>query len=129
VWSPWSKFDPAAKFAFEGPRSGPGASATWSGNNKIGEGRQTIVESRPNELVRLKLEFVRPFKSTCAAEFTLKPDGKQTRVSWAMSGEANFVSKLFCLFMNQDKMVGGEFEDGLARLKKLTETPTTVAAQ
>ena len=127
AWSPWVKYDPAAKFAFEGPAAGVGASGTWSGNNKIGEGRQTIVASRPNELIRLKLDFIRPFESTCDAEFLFKAQGKQTVVTWAMMGENNLLFRVVCLFMNQDKMIGGEFEQGLANLKTLVEK-TAVAA-
>lgn len=122
VWSPWLKFDPTAKTTFEGPAEGTGASSTWAGNSQVGEGRQTITESRPNELVRIKLDFIKPLESTCTAEFTLKPEGSQTRVAWAMFGENGFVAKAFCLFMNQDKMIGGEFEKGLTDLKALVET-------
>ena len=122
VWSPWVKLDPAAKYGFEGPPAGVGASNTWDGNNEVGAGRQTIVESRPNKLVRLKLEFKKPFESTCSGDFTLEPQGNQTVVTWGISGEKNFISKACCLFMNQDKMVGDQFEKGLADLKKLVET-------
>lgn len=123
VWSPWMKLDPAAKVAFEGPSAGVGAASTWSGNNQVGEGRQSITESRPGEFVQLKLEFKRPFASTCTAEFTLKPDGTRTVATWAMFGENNFLSKAACIFMNQDKMIGDPFEEGLAKLKALAEAP------
>lgn len=121
VWSPWVKLDPAAKQTFEGPASGVGAVGAWDGNKNVGAGRQTIIESRPNELVRLRLDFERPFKCTSTAEFTLKPTRNETVVTWSLAGENNFVSRAFCLFMNQDKMVGGQFEKGLADLKALTE--------
>jgi len=121
AWSPWAKLDPNAKTTFAGPSAGTGASFAWSGNKEIGEGRMTITESRPNELIRIELEFIRPFQSTCATEFTFKPDGKQTEITWAMSGENTVVSKAFHLFVNMDKMVGGDFEKGLKQMKAVTE--------
>ncbi len=121
AWNPWLKLDPAVKTAFEGPPAGVGASSTWAGNSQVGEGRQTITESRPNELVRTRLDFKKPMESTCTAEFSLKPDGQKTVVTWSMFGESNFVSKAFCLFMNQDKMIGVPFEEGLASMKALVE--------
>ena len=119
--SPYVKLDPAAKYTFEGPPAGNGAALAWMGNAKVGEGRMTIVESRPNELIKMKLDFVKPFASTCMAEFSFKPEGDQTSVTWSMTGEKNFVSKAMCLFMNMDKMVGGAFEEGLANMKSLSE--------
>lgn len=123
AWSPWVKLDPAAKYTFEGPATGVGSANSWAGNSEVGEGRQTIVESRPNELVRLKLEFFKPMAGVATAEFTLVPEGKQTKVTWAMTGEKNFASKLFCLVVSMDRMIGGPFEEGLANLKKLVEVP------
>jgi hypothetical protein len=83
----------------------------------------TIMESRPAELIRLKLEFFKPMAGVCEAEFRFRPeDGGRTAVTWGMSGTNNFLAKLFCLFMNMDKMVGGQFAQGLADLKTLTET-------
>lgn len=121
AWSPWAKLDPDAKFSFEGPSSGVGAVFKWSGNDKIGEGSNTITESRPGELVRISLVFIRPFEDTSTAEFSFKPDGENTVVTWSMFGENNFISKAFCLFMDMDKMVGGDFEKGLASLKAVSE--------
>jgi hypothetical protein len=121
AWSPWAKLDPAAKNSFAGPPSGTGAVFKWSGNNQVGEGTMTLVESRPSDLIRIKLEFVRPFADTSTAEFTFQPAGNQTAVTWSMSGRANFVRKAFCLVMNMDKIVGGEFEKGLAQMKAVAE--------
>jgi hypothetical protein len=126
-WSPWKEKDPAAVYEFSGPAAGVGAAQSWSGNSDVGAGKQTIVESRPNELVRLKLEFYQPMEGLCDATFTLQPNGQQTVVTWAMSGENNFIGKIFCLFMNQDKMIGPEFEKGLATLKRTSETPAAKA--
>ena len=120
-WSPWAKMDPAAKNTFEGPPAGTGAAFRWAGNNKVGEGTMTITESRPSELIRFKLEFLEPFKATNTAEFTFKPEGNQTAVTWSMFGKNNFMAKAFGLFVNCDKMVGGQFEKGLADLKSLAE--------
>jgi uncharacterized protein YndB with AHSA1/START domain len=121
AWSPWARLDPEMKLTYDGPAEGAGASYTWSGNNKVGEGRTTITESRPNDLVRLKLEFVRPFTATNDVEFTFRSEGDQTSVTWDMTGRNNFMSKAFCLFVNMDRMVGGDFEKGLAQLKAVVE--------
>jgi len=120
-FSPWAKLDPAVKNTFAGPPAGVGAVFSWAGNNKVGEGRMTITESRPAELIQLKLEFIKPMAGTSVAEFTFKPDGTQTVVTWSMSGENNFLAKAMCLVVSMDKMVGGDFEKGLASLKTLTE--------
>jgi hypothetical protein len=117
-WSPWAKLDPNVKNTFEGPPAGTGTVTRWSGNKKVGEGIMTITESRPNELIRMKLEFIRPFASTADVDFAFKPEGNGTAVTWTMSGKNNFMAKAFCLFMNMDTMVGGDFERGLANLKE-----------
>lgn len=122
AWSPWAKLDPQAKGTYDGPRAGEGASFAWSGNSEVGEGRMTITESRPHELLRLRLEFVKPFKATNEAEFTFQPQGEQTLVTWSMSGRNNFMSKAVGLFMDCEKMVGGQFEQGLANLTSVVET-------
>jgi hypothetical protein len=121
AWSPWAKLDPAAKNSFEGPFAGTGAIFRWAGNKEVGEGSMTITESRPSDLIRIKLEFLKPFAGTNTAEFTFKPDGDQTAVTWSMAGENNFIAKAVCLFMNRDKMVGGKFEEGLAQMKSIVE--------
>ena len=115
TWSPWAKIDPAAKIGFEGPESGQGAAMTWAGNDKVGEGKVTIVE--PSELVKVKVDFVKPFEGTNTSEFQFKPEGDQTAVTWVMSGEHNFIGKAFCLVMNGQKMMGDDMEKGLAQLK------------
>jgi len=121
TWSPWVKMDPAMKQTYEGPPSGTGATSRWAGNNQVGEGRMTITESRPNELIRFSLEFFKPMSGTSTAEFNFVPGGNQTTVTWSMTGRNNFIAKAFCLFMNMDKMVGGQFEKGLAQLKANAE--------
>ncbi len=121
AWSPFAKLDPAAKQTFEGPRAGTGAALAWAGNKQVGEGRMTITESRPNEIIRFRLDFAKPFAVTNTAEFTFTPRGDQTAVTWSMSGRQNFMAKAFCMFMSMDKMVGGEFEKGLAQMKSVAE--------
>ncbi|HEY2413472.1 MAG TPA: SRPBCC family protein [Pirellulaceae bacterium] len=129
AWSPWAKLDPNAKAVFAGPESGEGAKFSWSGNDKVGEGTQTIVESKPEERIRIRLDFEKPMKDTSEAEFTFKPQDDQTQVTWSMSGKKNFVGKAVCMFMNMDKMIGGEFDKGLASLKRIVEKPAeTVSA-
>jgi uncharacterized protein YndB with AHSA1/START domain len=120
-WSPWAKLDPNAKATFEGPTAGEGAVFKWAGNEAVGEGSMTILESRPNESIQIGLDFVKPWAGTHTAEFTFKPDGPRTLVTWAMSGEQGFLEKAICVFMNPDKMVGGQFEKGLANLKQRAE--------
>ena len=122
AWSPWAKLDPGMKQIYEGPPVGTGAIHYWSGNKKVGEGRMTITESRPNDLVRIKLEFIKPFASTADTEFLFKPEANQTTVVWSMSGTKNFMSKAFGLFVNMDKMIGSDFEKGLAQLKSAVES-------
>lgn len=120
-WSPWAKLDPAMKQSYEGPPSGTGAIYSWNGNKQAGEGRMTLKESRPNERIFIKLEFLRPFSATNDAEFLLTPDGSKTLVTWNLTGQKNFFFKAMGLFMNMDKMVGGDFEKGLAQLKTIVE--------
>ncbi len=119
--SPFVKLDPAATYTFSRPSAGTGASLAWVGNNQVGAGRLTIVESRPNELVRMKLEMLKPFACTNAVEFTFRPTGSQLTVAWGMSGQCALPMKVMGLFMNMDKMCGRQFDEGLANLKRLVE--------
>ena len=121
AWSPWAKLDPAAKNSFDAPAAGTGAIFKWSGNNEIGEGSITITESRPSDLIRIKLDFTKPFEATNTTEFIFKPEGNQTVVTWSMFGTNNFIAKAFCLFMSMDKMFGGQFAKGLAEMKSIAE--------
>jgi hypothetical protein len=125
AWSPWAKLDPGMKQTHAGAPAGPGAVYSWAGNKDVGEGRMTITESRTNELVRIQLEFLKPFASVNTTEFTFTPQGDQTTVAWSMTGKNNFIAKAFCMFMDMDKMVGGDFEKGLAQMKALTEAAAT----
>ena len=123
-WSPWAKLDPNAKNTFDGPSSGKGAHFHWEGNSEVGEGEMTITESRPDELVLIKLEFIKPFASVCDTEFKFQPEGDQTAVTWTMTGQNTFMSKAMHLVMDMDEMVGGSFDEGLANLKSVVEKPS-----
>ena len=120
AWSPWAKLDPNARATFEGAESGVGQAFAWTGNNKIGAGRMTILESRPNDLVRLRLDFEKPMKATNETVFTFTPQKDGTSVSWTMTGRNSFMSKAVNLVINCDKMVGGQFEQGLSNLRQVT---------
>lgn len=120
-WSPWAKLDPNCKMTYGEKVEGAGAWYEWNGNNKVGEGKLSITESRPNDSLRMKLQFIRPFKCENDVDFTFKREGNGTRVIWGMDGKNNFMSKAMCLFMNMDKMVGADFEKGLNSLKSLSE--------
>ena len=122
AWNPWGKLDPNCKMTYEGPPSEVGASYSWIGNAKVGEGRSTIVDSKPAEMVRFRLEFFKPMKATNAAEFTFKPGGSKTTVTWTMTGKHNFVGKAFGLIINCDKMISGQFDKGLADMKVAAES-------
>jgi hypothetical protein len=121
AWSPWAKIDPAMKTTYSGPPSGTGAAYAWVGNDQVGEGNMAITASHPNEHIAIDLEFIRPFAAKNITEFTLKPEGDKTSVTWTMTGKNNFVAKAFNLVMNMDKLVGADFEKGLAQMKAITE--------
>jgi hypothetical protein len=121
AWSPWDKIDPAMKRTYEGPEAGKGAIYKWVGNSEVGEGSMTITESKPNDLIKIKLVFVKPMEGDSDTEFTFKPEGDDTLVTWTMAGKRDFLKKAFCLFMSMDKMIGEKFDEGLAEMKKVVE--------
>lgn len=123
-WSPWDAMDANMKRTFEGA-AGAGAKYGWVGNSQVGEGRMTIEESKPHELVRIKLEFIKPFEDTSTTIFEFKPEGAGSLVTWRMEGNHNFISKAMCVFMDMDAMVGKDFEKGLASMKKVAEAEAT----
>jgi uncharacterized protein YndB with AHSA1/START domain len=122
AWNPWGKLDPTMKQSYEGAPAGVGAAYTWTGNRQVGEGRMTITESRPDELVRIRLDFVKPLPGTSIAEFTFRPQGNQTAVTWRMHGTNNFMAKAIHLVMNMDRMIGGQFDRGLTDMKAAVES-------
>jgi len=127
AWSPWEKLDPNLKRSYDGPPAGVGAKYAWVGNKEVGEGRMTIEQSSPSAIV-IKLEFLKPFAATNAATFTFTKTAEGTKTTWAMDGNNNFVSKAFHLVMNMDKMIGPDFERGLASMKAAAEATPTPAA-
>jgi uncharacterized protein YndB with AHSA1/START domain len=120
-WSPWEKLDPNLQRTFSGAPMGTGAVYEWRGNNKAGAGRMEIVESHPSSLVRIKLDFIKPFRASNTVDLTLTPAGGGTEMRWVMTGASPFISKLFGVFMNMDQMIGKDFEAGLANIKRLAE--------
>lgn len=121
AWSPWAKLDPNMKTTYSGAAPGAGSSYTWVGNNDVGEGKMAITASHPSDHVAIDLEFIRPFSAKNITEFNLKPDGDKTNVTWSMTGKNNFMAKGFGLVMNMDKLVGGDFDKGLAQMKAVVE--------
>ena len=128
AWSPWEHLDPAMKRSMSGSASGVGAVYEWNGNDKVGQGRMTITDAKTGEEIGIKLEFMKPFQATNVTTFLLSPEATGTRVLWAMEGRNNFVAKAMCIFMPMDKMVGGDFERGLATLKQVAEHGAGVPA-
>ncbi len=121
AWSPWEGIDPALKRTYSGAASGKGAVYAWEGNSKVGAGRMEILESAPGSKIAIKLDFFKPFEGHNTAEFTLEHKGEATTVNWAMFGPSPYMSKLMGLMVNMDRMIGGQFEQGLANLKSIAE--------
>jgi len=121
AWSPWEKLDPEMKRTLGGPASGPGATYAWQGSSKVGAGRMEIKEVTAPAQVRIQLDFIKPFEGHNVTDFTLVPRGDTTEVTWLMRGPAPFVSKLMGVFVDMDKMIGKDFEAGLANLKAAAE--------
>lgn len=117
-WSPWETVDPDMERTYSGQESGVGAKYAWKGNSKAGSGTMEIVETTVPERINIRLEFTKPFKAVNPTTFTFVPEGTGTRVTWAMTGESKGIAKVFALFMNMDKMVGTDFEKGLAQLSQ-----------
>ena len=118
LWNPFNKLDPHVKNTFSGPAAGVGAVCSWDGNKDIGAGSSTIIESKPGELVRLRMDWKRPMEGTSTVDFTFQPQGQETIVTWAMYGQNGFMGKLMSLFMDCDKICGPQFEQGLDSLGK-----------
>jgi carbon monoxide dehydrogenase subunit G len=123
AWSPYEKLDPAMKRTYAGATAGKGAVYAWEGNSKAGQGRMEIIAAAPGKTA-IQLDFIKPFAAHNIAAFTALPQGDATRVTWSMDGRSPFIHKVVGLFLNMDKMVGGDFETGLANLKALAEKPS-----
>ncbi len=120
-WNPFLAPDPAAKLDYFGPEHGVGAGHRWSGNRQVGAGSVEITESNPTSNIVMKLHMLKPMNALNRVEFTLRPNASGTIVSWTMSGRQPFIGKLMSLFIDCDKMVGQQFEKGLASMKTLAE--------
>lgn len=121
AWSPYEKKDPAMKRSMSGPAAGKGAVYAWEGNGEVGQGRMEIADAAAPSRVTLKLDFVKPFEAHNVVDFTLEPQGDATNVTWAMHGPMPYISKVITLFVDMDRMVGKDFEAGLANLKAVAE--------
>lgn len=129
AWSPWEKLDPNVKRTFEGPAKGVGAAYSWEGSKDVGKGNMTVTQSTPPTAISYRLQFIEPFASIAVASFTLEPDGdRAVTVTWSMDGHNNFIGKAISVFMNMDKMIGGEFEKGLATLESISEAEAKAPA-
>ncbi|HEX7187684.1 MAG TPA: SRPBCC family protein [Actinomycetes bacterium] len=122
TWSPWEDLDPQLQRTYSGPESGVGAVYAWSGNRKAGKGQMAIREATEPSKVGIDLEFVKPFKASNDTVFTIEPEGSGSRVTWTLTGKKTAMTKVMGIFTSMDKMVGPDFEKGLARLKAVTET-------
>lgn len=120
AWSPWEEKDPAMQRTFSGASSGKGAIYGWEGNKNVGTGRMEILDVQPQK-VTVKLDFLAPFEAHNTAEYTMQPEGDSTKLTWAMFGLANYMSKVMTTVMSMEKMVGPDFEAGLAKLKAAAE--------
>ncbi|CAN5913480.1 K(+)-transporting ATPase subunit F [soil metagenome] len=120
AWSPYEQKDPAMKRSFGPITAGKGATYAWEGNRNVGQGSMEILESAPQRVL-IKLDFLKPFEAHNTAEFTLAPKGDTTDVTWAIYGPMPFMSKVMCTFISMDKMIGKDFEQGLASLKAAVE--------
>jgi hypothetical protein len=120
-WSPWAKLDPNMKTTYEGPGNTEGSSYSWEGSKEVGKGRMTMTALKPAQSVEIKLEFLAPFQATNRTLFSFAPQGDATNVTWRMEGTNSFAAKALHLVVDMDKMVGKDFEKGLASMKALAE--------
>ncbi len=126
AWSPWEDLDPELERAYTGAERGVGAQYTWSGNKKAGAGSMEIIESAPDR-VQIRVDFLKPFRATNTSHFHLEPHDDGTSVRWVMTGEQKGLMSVLGRFMSMDKMIGPDFEKGLARLKAVAEEVPEVA--
>lgn len=120
-WSPWEHLDPNMKRTLSGASAGKGAIYEWQGNDDVGAGRMEITGLAMPTKVDIKLDFLKPFESHNTTEFVLTPQGDTTTVTWNMTGPMPFISKIMCVFVSMDKMIGKDFEKGLATMKAVAE--------
>ena len=120
AWSPWEKLDPQMQRTFSGPPSGQGAVYEWRGNSEAGAGRMEITAATP-AAVAIKLDFLEPLASSNTTSFALQPAADGTRIVWAIDGPMPYLSKLMCVFISMDRLIGKDFETGLRQLKTAAE--------
>jgi hypothetical protein len=120
-WSPWKKLDPNAKMTMSAPSAGKGATVSWNGNDQIGEGSMSILESKPDERVELEQVFVRPMAGAARFVFTFSQQASGTKVTWRMDGRNGFVGKAMCMIIDMNDILGKEFEQALANMKAIAE--------
>ncbi len=123
AWSPWDDLDPDMQRSYSGAESGVGAGYAWSGNRKAGEGNMEITDAVESARVQIALDFLKPFKSSSTTAFALQPQGESTEVTWTMTGPNTLMTRVMGIFKSMDKMVGPDFEKGLAKLKAVAEQP------
>ncbi|MGO4223382.1 SRPBCC family protein [Lysobacter sp. TAF61] len=121
AWSPYEKLDPQMQREIGGAAQGTGATYRWDGNSKAGAGRMEIVQSVPSSRIEIQLDFSRPMQARSTAQFTIVPQGNGSDVTWSMNGDQPYMSKLFSVFVNMDRMIGKDFEAGLDNLRQLSE--------
>jgi len=121
AWSPYEKKDPGMKRSYGGAAEGKGATYAWDGDSNVGQGRMEITDAQSPGRVAIKLDFTRPFEAHNNVVFTLLAKGDATEVTWDMQGPANYLSKLIGVFVNMDRMIGQDFEVGLANLRSVAE--------
>lgn len=121
AWSPWEVLDPAMTRTFSGADSGAGAIYAWSGNKKVGTGRMEITGAQSPSTLTIALDFFTPFESHNTTVFSLRPSGDSTVVTWTMTGPNTYFGKVMSVFVSMDRLVGKDFEAGLAKLKTVVE--------
>jgi uncharacterized protein YndB with AHSA1/START domain len=122
-WMPWKDSDPNLKMSYMGPKEGIGSISSWESPGRMGVGQAEIVGVIPDQKIQTKITYKKPMVFEQLSEFTLTPNGETTTMTWAVTGKNNFIGRLMCTLsmMNMDKMVGGEFEKGLNKLKSEIE--------
>ncbi len=120
TWNPYALREKGGKAEYSGPAAGPGACFDFAGP-KSGSGHVEILESAPPSSVVMRLAMVKPFKADHRVDFTIAPAASGADVTWAMSGKQPLLGKVMMLFIDCDRMVGRDFEEGLANMKKIAE--------
>lgn len=121
TWNPWNDIDPNVKNTYSENPVGVDAWTAWEGNKDVGKGKMTVIESVPDQMTKHSLHFIEPFEDTGTVTFTLAAEGEGTKLTWAMDGDMNLMSKVMCMFNSMDSMLGGSFEKGLETLKPKVE--------